>query len=60
MNPAVFVTKLLQQSRFNTMTDSLLARIDDMGEKIDELERRYALFTLQPRLIQCKFDYFIR
>lgn len=31
----------IKQSRFNTMTDSLLSRIDDMGERIDELEKRY-------------------
>jgi hypothetical protein len=32
---------ILQQSRFTFMTDSLISRIDEMGEKIDELERKY-------------------
>lgn len=35
------LTLILQQSRFTFMADSLISRIDEMGEKIDELERKY-------------------
>ncbi|CAI0467426.1 unnamed protein product [Linum tenue] len=36
-----FVQNLLQQmqSRFQTMSDSIITKIDDMGGRIDELER---------------------
>ena len=27
------------QSRFQTMSDSIITRIDEMGERIDDLER---------------------
>ena len=37
-----------QQSRFNTMTDAIIARIDDMGDRIDELEKRYVLGSVGP------------
>lgn len=35
----------MKQSKFNTMTDALLSRIDDMGERIDELEKRYVIYS---------------
>ncbi|KAL1510806.1 hypothetical protein AB1Y20_007090 [Prymnesium parvum] len=36
----VFVQNLLQQmqGRFTTMSDAIIGRIDDMGQRIDELE----------------------
>ncbi|KAL2345404.1 hypothetical protein Fmac_006689 [Flemingia macrophylla] len=36
-----FVQNLLQQMqiRFQTMSDSIIAKIDDMGNRIDELEQ---------------------
>ncbi|XP_039024899.1 heat shock factor-binding protein-like isoform X2 [Hibiscus syriacus] len=38
---AFFVQNLLQQmqSRFQTMSDSIVAKIDEMGGRIDELEK---------------------
>ena len=37
----LFVQNLLKemQSRFSTMSDGVISRIDDMGHRIDELER---------------------
>ncbi|XP_052206644.1 heat shock factor-binding protein-like [Diospyros lotus] len=37
----VFVQNLLQQmqSRFQTMSDSIISKIDEMGSRIDELEQ---------------------
>jgi len=37
----VFVQNLLKemQGRFQTMSDAVINRIDDMGERIDELEK---------------------
>lgn len=37
----LFVQSLLKemQSRFQTMSDGIITRIDDMGHRIDELER---------------------
>ncbi|XP_049412510.1 heat shock factor-binding protein-like [Solanum stenotomum] len=37
----VFVQNLLQQmqTRFQTMSDSIISKIDDMGNRIDELEQ---------------------
>jgi len=37
----LFVQNLLKemQSRFTTMSDGIITRIDDMGHRIDELER---------------------
>ncbi|PIA26974.1 hypothetical protein AQUCO_08400026v1 [Aquilegia coerulea] len=37
----VFVQNLLQQmqSRFQTMSESIVSKIDDMGSRIDELEQ---------------------
>ncbi|XP_017244609.1 heat shock factor-binding protein [Daucus carota subsp. sativus] len=37
----VFVQNLLQQmqSRFQTMSDSIISKIDEMGTRIDELEQ---------------------
>ncbi|XP_017975670.1 PREDICTED: heat shock factor-binding protein 1 [Theobroma cacao] len=38
---AAFVQNLLQQmqSRFQTMSDSIIMKIDEMGSRIDELEQ---------------------
>ena len=46
---AQFVNNILKdmQGRFNTMTDSVLSRIDDMGERIDELEKRYVITSIR-------------
>ncbi|XP_006356973.1 heat shock factor-binding protein 1-like [Solanum tuberosum] len=37
----VFVQNLLQQmqTRFQTMSESIISKIDDMGNRIDELEQ---------------------
>ncbi|KAA8548944.1 hypothetical protein F0562_000628 [Nyssa sinensis] len=37
----IFVQNLLQQmqSRFQTMSDSIISKIDEMGSRIDELEQ---------------------
>ncbi|XP_074370886.1 heat shock factor-binding protein-like isoform X2 [Apium graveolens] len=37
----VFVQNLLQQmqTRFQTMSDSIISKIDEMGNRIDELEQ---------------------
>ena len=32
-------TNLPQQTRFNKLSDTIVGRIDDMGSKIDELEK---------------------
>ncbi|KAJ6329148.1 hypothetical protein OIU77_010762 [Salix suchowensis] len=36
-----FVQRLLQQmqSRFQTMSDSIVSKIDEMGNRVDELEK---------------------
>ena len=41
---SAFVQQLVQQmqGRFQSMSDSILARMDDMGAKLDELEKSTA------------------
>jgi hypothetical protein len=42
------VSWFIKQMRFDSMADSLLLRIDDMGDRIDELEKRYDRRILDP------------
>ena len=56
---AQFVNNILKdmQTRFNTMTDAVINRIDDMGDRIDELEKRYVLNILTRLLFVVLMKY---
>ena len=45
----VFVQQILQdmQGKFQNMSDGIITRIDDMGERIDDLERNIAEILAQ-------------
>lgn len=38
--PEIFLGSKLQQSRFQQMSDTIIGRIDEMGSRIDDLEKQ--------------------